>query len=43
VRFDEQATEHEREVLLPRIVHSIRFGDSDEAPLETRLRSRSSS
>lgn len=43
VRFDEQATEHEREVLLPRIVRSIRFGGSDDAPLETLLRSRSSS
>jgi len=43
VRFDEQATQHEREVLLPRIVRSIRFGDSDDAPLETRLRLRSAS
>jgi hypothetical protein len=41
VRFDPQATEREREVLLPRIVRSIRFGDSDDDPLETRLRIRS--
>jgi hypothetical protein len=36
VRFDPQATKREREVVLPRIVRSIRFGDPDDAPLEVR-------
>jgi hypothetical protein len=36
VRFDPQATGHERDVLVPRIVRSIRFGDPDDEPLEVR-------